>query len=34
MVHLRNLRKYKPKEENIKKLKVFLAKIKKESDVK
>jgi len=31
MVHLR---KYKPKEENIKKLKVFLAKIKNENNVK
>jgi len=28
------LRKYKPKEENVKKLKAFLAKIKKENDVK
>jgi len=31
MVHLR---KYKPKEENVKKLKAFLVKLKKESDVK
>jgi hypothetical protein len=31
MVHLR---KYKPKEENVKKLKAFLIKLKKENDVK
>jgi hypothetical protein len=34
MVHLRKLRKYKPKEENVKKLKAFLVKLKKENDVK